>query len=537
MRHLLVVALLPLPVLAEDVTLPTVPEAVTLYGTGARIVRSAETAELPAGTHRILLPLPQIASFLDEPRLAVGSATLVGLERRDALPVEPAAPTPPEREVETRAEAVALRRDELARIEGQIEGLEARIAFARSLEGDALEGAEEPAGQAAGLIDVIGREIADARAGIAELEEERRPLEDALEEAQADLRRAQLLLQAAPPPAEIPGGLIATVTLDAPAAIPVEIAYLSGAAGWTPDYELRLDTEAASLALTRRAAIRQATGEAWEDVSLTLSTADPRRALAPAEPGPSIAVIGDDRPAPGIAMQEDAASFAGAAPRVLEMAAPARATAVARGLSLRYEYDEPVTLAPTGHPAQIVLETLDLPSEVGARAVPRVDETAFLIVRATNDSGETLVPGPAAFYRDGDFIGGTSLPLWAAGAEEELPFGPLDEMRLDFAVLGNERGDTGVVTTALTREVRARFTVENTGNEARDVRALYALPISEQENLEVEVAADPRPDEEDVDGVRGVAAWDLSIGAGETAEVDLTFTLEWPEGRTLFWQP
>lgn len=534
MRPLLLALLLPLAALAEDVTLVTAPTAVTLYGAGARVIRAAETDALPAGTHRILLPLPGTAPLIGEPQVTLGAATLIGLERRDVLPVPPAPPTALAREVEELREAVARRRDELGRIDGQIEGLEARIGFARSLGPGALDAAEDPAGQANALVALVGRTIAEARAGIADLQQAHRDARDALEEDEDALRRAERLLEAAPPPAETPGGLIVTVTLDAPAAVPVEIATLTTAAGWSPDYELRLDTEAETLAVTRRAAIHQATGEAWEGVALALSTADPRRPLAPTEPTPDIVVVGEAPPPFPIMEQAD---LAAPEVRAMQAAAPARATAVTEGLSLRYEFPAPVTLAPTGRPAQIVLGTLDLPARLQARAVPRADAAAFLIAEATNDSGETLVPGPAAFFRDGDFLGRTALPLWAAGAEEELPFGPIDTIRLDFAVLDDGTGDTGIVTTALTREVRARFTVENTGDAAQDIRALYALPVSEREDLEIEVTASPAPDERNVRDVRGLAAWDLSVEPGGTARVDLTFTLEWPEGETLFWRP
>ncbi|MGR3541368.1 MAG: mucoidy inhibitor MuiA family protein [Hasllibacter sp.] len=536
MRALALALLLPLPAIAADVTLRTQPAAVTLYGTGAEVVRLGETATLPAGTHRLFLPLPQTAGLIGEPRLALEGATLTGLERRDALPVEPLPDTALQTEIETLEEAAAIARDRLAAIEGQIEGLEARVAFARSLAGGDLEWAEGTAQQAAALIDLIGREIATARADLAELQAARREAQRAVAEARAALARARLVLQAAPPPPDTPGGMIATIALDAPAPVTARIDYLTAQAGWTPDYLLDLDTVAGTLTAERRAQIRQATGEAWDGVALTLSTADPRRALSPTTPGPDIPRVFDAE-APLRAEGMAQADLAGTAPRTFEAAAAPAARAVANGLSLRYDYAPPVRLAPTGAPVQIVLGTLDLPVRTQARAVPRFDRTAFLIAEATNDSGETLVPGPAAFTRDGDFVGRAALPLWAPGAEEELPFGALDTIRLDFAVLENGTGDAGIVTTSLTREVRARFTIENTGTEAQDVRALYALPVSEQEELEIDVTAAPRPDERNARDVRGLAAWDLVVAPGEEVTVDLAFDLAWPEGQTLFWQP
>ena len=47
----------------------------------------------------------------------------------------------------------------------------------------------------------------------------------------------------------------------------------------------------------------------------------------------------------------------------------------------------------------------------------------------------------------------------------------------------------------------------------------------------------PAPDETDVDDRRGVSAWDLTLAPGETREVEITITLDWPEGQVLSWNP
>ena len=62
---------------------------------------------------------------------------------------------------------------------------------------------------------------------------------------------------------------------------------------------------------------------------------------------------------------------------------------------------------------------------------------------------------------------------------------------------------------------------------------LDLVPYSEQEDLEIEVTADPAPSETDVDGQRGILAWEFELAAGGKQTITLEQTLSWPEGMVL----
>jgi len=139
--------------------------------------------------------------------------------------------------------------------------------------------------------------------------------------------------------------------------------------------------------------------------------------------------------------------------------------------------------------------------------------------------------------RDGHLVGREMLDMIPAGAETELGFGPMESIRLETIFARNEEGDTGIIARSDTREQLISFTVENLSGEAQAVRAFFPLTYSEQEDLRVRVSATPPPDETDIDRKRGVSAWDLEIDPGETAEVEISVRLDWPEGQNLVWYP
>lgn len=59
------------------------------------------------------------------------------------------------------------------------------------------------------------------------------------------------------------------------------------------------------------------------------------------------------------------------------------------------------------------------------------------------------------------------------------------------------------------------------------------VPVSRQEDLRIDWSADPKPDETDPDGKRGLLVWTDRIAAGETRDITLTTSLRWPDGAEL----
>ena len=171
------------------------------------------------------------------------------------------------------------------------------------------------------------------------------------------------------------------------------------------------------------------------------------------------------------------------------------------------------------------------------RAVPRIDQTAYLLATLRNDSGAPILPGPARYFRDGALIGQDWRPLIPMGAKAELGFGPLDHLRLIWIDRSLAEGDRGIFVTANTQERRIAFGVENTGDRNETLRLLYATPFAEQEDLRLSMTPAPQPNVVDVDDLRGVQAWAFSVAPGETKLVEMGLSFAWPEGQELIWQP
>ena len=146
---------------------------------------------------------------------------------------------------------------------------------------------------------------------------------------------------------------------------------------------------------------------------------------------------------------------------------------------------------------------------------------------------QALLPGYAYLYREGTLIGGMAIAAIQPGAEAELAFGAIEGLRLRRDMPVRATGERGLIVSSNQQEETAVLEIENLTDEAWDVRMMDLIPYSEQEDLEISHVADVPVTEEDVDGQRGIIAWDFALAAGAKTAVTLTTTLSWPDGMVL----
>lgn len=529
-----------LPAFGDDVTVQAPVAAVTVYPDGAELTRRAR-AELPAGSHRIFLPYAGLDDLSALPRIATSDGVVIGTLgfRRDMAVDREALFTDAQAaawaEVERLAQEADGAADDRAQAAAAVKALKARLDFL----GKVVPGEAATAQSVLALAATLAEQVGEAETALVAARAALRPLDERIEEIEAAQAAAQAAFERLSPPDEVADMLSVEVTVADAGPVTLELSELTDWARWEMDYDFDLDRAAGALDIDRKVIVAQNTGEVWADVALTLSTAHPGETVSPAPVNPDQARIEEPREKArgGVASLavEDAMVMAPSAAPMIE-AEMKTAMPQLDGLALSYVYPEPVTIA-ADEAVELALDTLALDAEPMVWASPRHDETAYTVARFTNTTDEPILPGMANILRDGHLVGREPVEMIPAGAETEMGFGPIEGIRLATIFERNAEGDTGLISKSNTREQRMTFTVENLTGEAQAVRAFFPLTYSEQEDLRVRVTATPEPDETDIDRARGVSAWDLVVAPGETAEVNITVALDWPEGMELFWYP
>lgn len=528
---------LAMPLQAETLVTQSKITAVTVYPQGAMVTRQVAFSA-PEGLHDLLvtdLPQgtdPQTLRLAPPEGLQVGAYGL----RSGRLPPQDvpksAAFLAAEAALEAAQEASFAAQLDLDGVKARVAAAEAQIAYLRSLGGSAEKGDAETLQATARM---IGAEVLAAAQAAVAARADLPAAQKALKTAQDAEAKAQAALEAVTPPKNDFAALSLAIAVETAGPMTLEITQYTPAATWSPLYDIALNHESGETTLDRALLVSQSTGEDWAGVALVVSTAQPGNLASPSSLWPQLHRIGDPEPA---ASARATGSFAPPPAPMAEEAvvvgdAYAKTTVAFQGDTVTYSYPHPVDIADGVENLRLSLDQLELSSQVRAQAVPRYDATAFLIAEFTNTSGEMLLPGPAYLTRDGAFVGSTMLEALAPDASASLGFGAIEGLRLKRTLPSRAEGDRGLFTKSNQIMEEARLSIENLTAQDWALRVMEVIPYSEQEDLQIEFTATPPVTEQDVDGARGVLAWDMTLPAKTTQVITLTTQESWPEGKVL----
>ncbi len=547
-------SLLALEAHAADIPTASEIEGVTVFPQGAE-VRRVTKVKIPAGTHTLIIPdLPaqaQAASIRVEGkatgRLEIGSvdSRSLAVPRGDA---EAAASA--RRRIEAEIEKL---RDERAGIAAEQQAGEAQRTFLTNL----LQLPNRPApavGAAAGedwgkVLDLVAKQLAPVTKAILEAGVRVREIDRRIRDAEGRLR-------AEAPTAENR----VEVRVDVAAAQPVEaeitVRYHVSAASWQPVYDARLSTgtkaAAPRISVTRRAIVQQRTGEAWSNVALALSTTRPTAGTSAPELRPMTVDYPPDRPPQPASMPAPVTRSAptagavvdqlgnargrleGTAAKVAEEVAVAREAQVEAGaFQAVYVILGRQTVTPNGEPRRLQIDQSDFETSLTVRAAPRVDERAFLYAKLTLPRATPWLPGQVALFRDGTFVGNGRVPQLAPGQDHELGFGPDDRIRVKASTLDERRAESGIISSTKTETKNYRMTLKNLHERPVFFVVHDQIPVSNNQEIKVELIAKPQPTKRDIEDRRGVLAWEDKLAPDEEKTIDLGWRLSWPATKSI----
>ncbi len=529
-----------LPAFADTIAATSRITAVTVYPDGARLTREVRFSAPSAGSHELLvtdLPYdsdPGLIRLAPSDGLQLGAFNL----RADRLPPREDPLTPEQQAAKTAVEAAeaAAQTAQLAldAVQARVEAAEAQVRFLSSFTGALPDGATPDTIKA--MATMIGSETLAARQAALAARADLFPAQKALVDAQEALAKAQSAFDALPSADMDYTALSVAVTAATAGEETVTITQYVGNASWRPVYDLNLTRGGGdALTLNRSVLVTQFTGEDWDGVALTLSSSRPAEQSAPSQLWPELRSIGPEEAEMDLARKSDAVEGALYQEAPVAEAAPAPVTAgmAMEGDTVVYNYPEPVTVATGAEDLRLALDSLSFSPVVEAVAVPRLDKTAFVMASFTNASDEPLLPGQAMLFREGVLVGSTWLDVIAPGVEADVGFGAIETLTVKREMPKRAGGETGVFTSSNQQSESAVITVENTGDQPWPVRILDQVPYSEQDDLEIEVSATPEPTETDVEGQRGILAWEFDLAAGGKQTITLEQVLTWPEGMIL----
>jgi uncharacterized protein (TIGR02231 family) len=500
---------------------------VVVYGDRARVTRAGETAVDIGALTAVISDLPGALDPRTIRASGHGSAAckLVSVDASRTFSPEPAVEriASLENEIERLQESDRALADDFelhqaaadhakALLSQSPEALARGVAFGRA-------STSEIAAFEAHAREMIASECAAARASEAERRQVGRQIR-ALERELDDI--------SGPKPRERYAAHI-ELEVESAGSIILELRYEVPGASWTPLYDARLG-DPNTVELSYLAEVKQHTGEAWENASLTLSTARP--SLAATIPDLKPWYIGP-RPMPrmmaakasGALMLADAMPEAENAPAPMVRAAqPLSATIERSGLALTYVLPREQTIPSDGAPHKVAVAVVSLPCDIDQVLVPKMATCGHRRAKITNNSKLALLPGQMAVFWDGEFVSSTKLESVAPGADFEAFLGVDEALRAE-----RELVDRAVDRRVIGNRRRIRFSyrirVMNDGPVSAEVTVIDHIPVSRHEDVSAKLA-DVQP--EPTDETLGVIEWEISLEPGTEQTVEYGYVVEHP---------
>lgn len=410
---------------------------------------------------------------------------------------------------------------------------------ARSLAWGMARGTAKPS-DASGLLAYTDEESQRLAAARQEILRQRSETQRTLDARRRELARLSGANQ--------PDRMRAIVRIETAAAgeVTLNLSYLVYAAEWTPRYDARVDAGAARVLLTQQALVTQTTGEDWQQVALSLSTARPSATVRlPDEPDPWYLDVYQPEPPPAPraarpmrqAMTFDAAmpmaaSKAGAG---MELHAESMTMAFAdieqSGAAKIFHIGGRSDVPSDGSPHTLGIGAYDLPSRLEYIAEPVISEGAHLRAMPKNTSGIVLLPGEMYVFHAGaagdEYVGATRLELTAQDAELTLYLGIDDNVTVKRELIERDTDKGNILQTGTRRvTVGYRVTLANRTAAPQHVILKDRMPVPRHERIKIR-PLDFRPQPTSKTKLEQMT-WEMQLAPGEERKIEWRFTIEAP---------
>ncbi len=310
----------------------------------------------------------------------------------------------------------------------------------------------------------------------------------------------------------------------------VELSYMTGGVSWEPLYEARADDARNGLELSVLASVTQATGEAWRDVEVTLSTATTRRdATPPKLQRLHLAATPEDQEKKVLVRRdEEVTRLSSTAPSRAPSAGEAPMQAEDQGLSVQLKVPGAVDFAGDGRPTRVSVETLRLAASFKLLTVPKLLPYAFRAAEAQNTARYPLVPGRVDLFSGGGFIGSTRLPLVPRGDRIKLAFGIDEQIKVKRVVLEELKKDPGFLGSTRRLTYAYRVELQSFAPRATEVTLQEQVPVSQMDDVEVLVEPKATTPGYELAKDDGFLTWKVGLAPKEKRTVELRFAVEIP---------
>lgn len=404
------------------------------------------------------------------------------------------------------------------------------------------------------LVEYYNAKIEKAKNSIYQYEQTMLAANKKVGELQLRLNELQKLGLQRPAPY---GRLVLQVICKKGGEIPVALSYYTNNAGWTPVYDIRVNSKTNKVKLVYKAALTQTTGIFWKKTKLTLSTGTPsfgttapvlspwylqlyvpgiytdlqRRAAMGNATRNMVQSYKDDNALSEVVVTGYANEYKlEKSAKTIDPSTLQSYTTLNEGqLNTNFEIDLPYDIESDGQLHNVSIKDEEIACILKNYAVPRADRDAYLLAEVANWQNLDLLPGDANIIMDETYVGKSVIDPNTTADTLNLSLGKDKRIAVKRSLI---KELSSLKTSG--RDTRQTFTYEIIvkNNKLTDVNLLLKDQFPLSTIKEVEVKLDDNGDAA-VNEETGVLTWKIDLKPGESKRVRFTYTVKYPKDKKI----
>ncbi|MDR2204623.1 MAG: DUF4139 domain-containing protein [Flavobacteriaceae bacterium] len=517
-------------------------DAATVYFNAAEISQSANV-ELPAGTNEIVIK--NVSEYLNESTVLIGAPPSVTV-----LSVQFTKNYISEYDKDEQLSALKSVRDSIKLIQNQLAQIgNEKNAVNKTLE--LLDKNQQVYGANSGLnildltkmVDYYKTKRTELSNNLLALNEKETNLNDL-----RDKLNSKLSVNESKAENISNGKLILQVMNTTAGNIPLKINYLSGAATWSPFYDLRADNVSSPINMLYKAQVTQNTGIDWKKVKLTLSSGTPSQSNQIPELNRWFLryynpyVVGNYSRAKdtvsvdiqevvvmgGIKSKNRNKSTAEISEEDLRTST-VNSEIKENQLNVTFEIDIPYDILSNGKQHSVALKDLKIPASYKYYAVPRLDPDAFLMAEIGDYSKYNLLKGEANIIFENMYVGKTFINPNDTADTLRLGMGKDKRISIKREKIADKSG-TKFFSSYKEQTFTYEISVRNNKKDAVELTLKDQFPLSTNKEITIDLLEDGNAS---VDKDSGYLSWEMKLAPNESRKLRFSYKIRSPKDKTI----
>jgi len=314
----------------------------------------------------------------------------------------------------------------------------------------------------------------------------------------------------------------------------ITIKYLVKNAHWNVKYNIRAYPDNNSVQITYFGNIRQETGEDWNNVHLTLSTAAPVGGGLP-EANPWIIQYAYPRSRKAVQFDKITSYRMKGETGEQEISAPSMAPPAqvkSTGIAIVYNITGKKSISSGKTPKKVLISRDRIAGNFSYYALPRLSRNVFLKAKGQNTTNLIYLSGNADVFVESEYVGNILLKRIAPQQTFDISLGIDKRIKLSHKLKKSLHEIRGILSKTERWSFRFETKVENYRKIPISLTLIEQIPVSREKDIKVK-AIGFSPKQDSVDKDKGNYYWFVNLTPKGKFTVKQRFFVECPVGRKI----